>query len=277
MTKGSPPDTGNDEFECILLQSGLCVLGFFCSLSTSSSDGICPAVTWQNGFYSWCLQGWPQAAAHLKGFKRKSTSNCHKQLPSMIFFLWLASPLFNSPHLKVAVTSTPTLIFRNSSILPCFIPSFPCSSFMPPQTFMMLLLLSLCFACHLPSAGNHGGYQMLLVLDRYEEFAGVPVSICALPRELYVGGGDKWHEALTRLFQTDNVGRKWTSGCLGCCVLSAVPQIYFTFVGYKDYVKPISSWCPERTVCPYDCCFSFFWGGCFFVVVSLFLFFPVLT
>lgn len=117
---------------------------------------------------------------------------------------------------------------------------------------------------------------MLLVLDRYEEFAGVPVSICALPRELYVGGGDKWHEALTRLFQTDNVGRKWTSGCLGCCVLSAVPQIYFTFVGYKDYVKPISSWCPERTVCPYDCCFSFFWGGCFFVVVSLFLFFPVL-
>lgn len=64
---------------------------------------------------------------------------------------------------------------------------------MPPQTFMMLLRLSLslCFACHLPSAGNHGGYQMLLVLNRYEEFAGVPVSICALPRELYVGGGDK--------------------------------------------------------------------------------------
>lgn len=147
MTKGSPPDAGNYEFECILLQSGLCVLGFFCSLSTSSSDGICPAVTWQNGFYSWCLQGWPQAAAHLKGFKRKSTSNCHKQLPSMIFFLWLASPLFNSPHLKVAVTSTPTLIFRNSSILPCFIPSFPCSSFMPPQTFMMLLLLSFSLFC----------------------------------------------------------------------------------------------------------------------------------
>lgn len=41
MTKGSPADAGNDEFECILLQSGLCVLGFFCSLPTSSSDAIC--------------------------------------------------------------------------------------------------------------------------------------------------------------------------------------------------------------------------------------------
>lgn len=170
MTKGTPADPGNDEFECILLQSGLCVLGFFCPLPASSSDGICPAVKWQNGFYSWCEQGWTQAAAHLKGFRRKSTSNCHKQLPSMIFAL-TASALSNSPHLKVAVTSTPALIFRNSSILPHFIPGFPCSSFRPPQTFRALLLLSLCFACHLPSAGKHGGYPMLLVLDR-ENFQG---------------------------------------------------------------------------------------------------------
>lgn len=115
---------------------------------------------------------------------------------------------------------------------------------------------------------------MLLILDSYEEFSGMPVSICALPWEVCVGGGDRWHEALTKLFQTDNVGRKWTSACLGCCVLSAVPQIYFTFVGYNDYVKSISGWCPERTVCPYDCCFFFFFSflveGCFLLFCCCF-------
>lgn len=79
--------TGSDESECVLLQSGLWFVLGFCSLLTSSSDGVCPAVKWQNEFYSWCVQGWPQAAAHLKGFKRKSTSDCHKQLPTMIFAL----------------------------------------------------------------------------------------------------------------------------------------------------------------------------------------------
>lgn len=34
----------------------------------------------QNGFYSCCLQGWPQAAPHPKAFKRKTTYNCRKQL-----------------------------------------------------------------------------------------------------------------------------------------------------------------------------------------------------
>lgn len=56
---------------------------------------------------------------------------------------------------------------------------------------LLPLSLSLSLACHLPSAGNHGGYEMLLVLDSYEEFSGMPVSICALPWEVCVGGGDK--------------------------------------------------------------------------------------
>lgn len=43
----------------------------------------------------------------------------------------------------------------------------------------------------------------------------------------------------SRLFQTDDVERKWTYSSLGCCVLSAGPQIYVTFAGHKDYVKPI--------------------------------------
>jgi len=56
-------------------------------IPTSPSNGICPAVMHQTGSYSWSLQGWPRAAAHLKGFKRKSTYNSHKKLLNMIFAL----------------------------------------------------------------------------------------------------------------------------------------------------------------------------------------------
>jgi len=81
---------------------------------------------------------------------------------------------------------------------------------------------------------------MLTSSVSFEEFAGMQISIRALPQGVCVGGADKRHKALTRLFQTDDVERKWTYCRLGCCVLSAVLQIYFTFAGHKDYVKPIS-------------------------------------
>lgn len=101
--------------------------------------GFALQLKWQNGFYSWCVQGWPQAAAHLKGFKRKSASNCHKQLPSMIF-LWLASPVFNPPHLKVAVTPQPSFFGIHKSFL---IPSLPLPA---PASYPLKLSGCSCFS-----------------------------------------------------------------------------------------------------------------------------------
>lgn len=82
------------------------------------------------------------------------------------------------------------------------------------------------------------------------KFTGMQIFVWALFQEMCVGVADRWHWAFTMLFQTDDAERKWTYGSLGCSVLSALPQIYFTFSGYGDYKKPISDWCPEKTDCP---------------------------
>lgn len=91
----------------------------------SPSNGICPAVMQQNGYYSWCLQAWPQAAAHLKGFKRKSTYNCHKQLPNTIF----------------ALTCLSTFQPPSAQVCPDIHPSLPLWEFMNPPSLHPLLSL----------------------------------------------------------------------------------------------------------------------------------------
>lgn len=99
---------------------------------TSPANGICPAVMHQNGSYSWCLQGWPQADAHLKGFKRKSTYNCRKQLSNMIFAL---------PCLS-------TFRLLSPQVCPDIHPSLPLWEFMNPPSLHPLLSLP---QLHMPS------------------------------------------------------------------------------------------------------------------------------
>lgn len=173
----------------------------------------------------------------------------------MWILLWFVSQPTSHLQLKFTLTPTPVFLFGNSWTHPHFILCFPCPCLVCPQTFTVILLLSLCSACQ---------SLFFMKLGRLLDAAGILTknlqgckSLSGSSSRGMCKWADKCHEALTRLFRRDDVERKWTCSSLGCCVLSAIHRIYFTFAGHKDYVKAISGCCPERTVCPYDCLISF--------------------
>lgn len=84
-----------------------------------------------------------------KHLREKQHITVASSFPKMIFALTFLST-FNYSQLKFALTSTPAFLLGNSRILPHFILCFPCPSLICPQTFMMVLLVSLCSACQCP-------------------------------------------------------------------------------------------------------------------------------
>lgn len=178
-------------------------------------------------------------SAHLGGYKRELTLNCHVQLPNMVFTLTclLSFQPFFAHFCPDIHTSIPLWVFMNFHSL------HPLLSLPQPQTQLHLhgAPSSLSFAS-LPFAWNQGGYLMLLLSTKLRTICRDTVFYSGPFQEVCVGGADRWHRNLTRLFQTDSAERKWAYGRLGCCVLSAVPQIYFTSAGYICYMKTISGY-----------------------------------
>lgn len=107
----------------------------------------------------------------------------------------------------------------------------PCT----PSDLPDALASFLCSVCHSPFCMKKSRccfYQTVLKnLQRYKSLLG-PFPMRHVRVKLS-HGLHKCYEVLTKLFQTDDVERKWTYASLECWVLSAVPQIYFTFAGQR--------------------------------------------
>lgn len=138
-------------------------------------------------------------SAHLKRYKRELTLNCHVQLSNMVFTLTclLSFQPFFAHFCPDIHTSIPLWVFMNLHSL------HPLLSLPQPQTQLHLhgAPSSLSFAS-LPFAWNQGGYLMLLLSTKLHTICRDTNFYSGPFQEVCVGGADRWHRDLTRLFQT---------------------------------------------------------------------------